>query len=55
MLIVNSVFIEPVIDGGFEINVIAEVAGTSRGGEELRLFGDGVSAIHFFIGAGIVL
>lgn len=35
MLIVNSVLVEPVVDGGLEIDVISKVSGSRRSDKEL--------------------
>ena len=55
VLVMGSVLVEPVIDVRLEINVVTKVAGPGRGGEELRLFGDQVSAIEFNIRPAVVL
>ncbi len=39
LLIVDSVLVEPVVEGHFEVDVVAEVAGPCRGDEEVRLVG----------------
>lgn len=46
MLIVDSVLVKPVIQIGLEVDVVAEVAWSCRGHEELRLVGNGVVVIE---------
>ena len=41
VLIVNSVFVKPVIDLNLEVDVVTKVSWTSRGDEELWLIRDG--------------
>lgn len=55
MLVVNSVLVEPVVESGFEIDVVAEVAGAGRGDEEVRLVGNGVVAVELFAGPLVVV
>lgn len=55
MLVVNSIFIEPVVDGCFKINMISEVAWPCGSGEELGLFGHQVGTIHLNVGSSVVL
>ena len=55
MFVVDSVLVEPVVDGGFEVDVIAEVAGSCRGDEEVLFFGDGVIDVEFLAGPLVVL
>lgn len=51
----DSVLVEPVVQSGLEVDVVAEVAGTGGSGEELRLVGDGVVDVELFGGALIVV
>jgi hypothetical protein len=55
MLVVDSILIEPVVEGGLEVDVISEVARPGRGDEELCLIRDGVIVIEFLGGSLIVL
>ena len=55
VLVVDPVLVEPVVEGGLEVDVVAEVAGTGGGGEELRLVGDGVVDVELLGGALIVV
>lgn len=54
MLIVDSIFIEPVIESGFEVDVISEVSGSCGGDKELSFIRDGVIVIEFLGGSLIV-
>lgn len=54
MFVVYSVFVEPVIDGRLEIDVITEVAWSGGGDKELSLVGYGMEAIKFFVGSLII-
>jgi hypothetical protein len=54
VLIVDSVFIEPVIEGGLEVDVISEVSGSGGCDKELCFIRDGVIVIEFLRGALIV-
>ena len=54
VLIVDSIFIEPVIESGFEVDVISEVSGSCGGDKELCFIRDGVIVIEFLGGALIV-
>lgn len=54
VLVIDPVFVKPVVDGGCEVNMVAEVAWAGRGGEELGFFGHLMGPIHFFIGPGVV-
>lgn len=54
MFVIYSVFVEPVIDGGLEIDVITEVAWSGRSDKELSLVGYGMEAIEFFVGSLII-
>jgi hypothetical protein len=49
MFVVYSVFVEPVINGGLEIDMVTEVAGTGRGDEELGFVGDGMEPVQLFV------
>jgi hypothetical protein len=40
VFVVYSVFVEPVVNGGLEIDMIAEVSGSCRGDEELGFVRD---------------
>ena len=42
MLIMNSILIEPVVNVGFEIDVISKVSGPGGADEEAMLIGHGV-------------
>ena len=55
MFVVDSVFIEPVVDGGFEVDVITEVAWPGGGDKEVLFFWDGVIDVEFFAGPFVVL
>lgn len=54
MFVIYSVFVEPVIDGGLEIDVITEVSWSGGGDKELSLIGYGMEAIKFFVGSLII-
>lgn len=54
VLIVDSIFIEPVIESGFEVDVISEVSGSCGGDKELCFIRDGVIVIEFLGGSLIV-
>jgi len=54
MFVIYSVFVEPVIDGGLEIDVITEVSWSGGGDKELSLVGYGMEAIKFFVGSLII-
>jgi hypothetical protein len=54
VLIINSIFIKPVIESGLEVNVISEVSGSCGGDKELCFVGDGVIVIEFLGGSLIV-
>jgi hypothetical protein len=55
MFVVDSIFVEPVVDGCSKINMVSEVAWPGGGGEELGFFGHQVSAIHLDVGSSVVL
>ncbi len=40
VFVVDSVFLEPVVDGGLEVDVVTEVSWSGTGHEELCLVGD---------------
>jgi hypothetical protein len=40
VLVVDSVFLEPIVDVGFEVDVVTEVSGPGRGHEEAVFIGD---------------
>lgn len=54
VFVVYSVFVEPVIDGGLEVDVITEVAWSGTGDKELSLIGDGMEAIELFVSSLII-
>jgi len=54
MFVIYSVFVEPVIDGGLEIDVITEVSWSGGGDKELSLVRYGMEAIKFFVGSLII-
>ncbi|MDD2984742.1 MAG: hypothetical protein PHQ74_15290 [Crocinitomicaceae bacterium] len=54
MFVIYSVFVEPVIDGGLEIDVITEVSWSSGGDKELSFVRYGMEAIKFFVGSLII-
>ena len=45
MFIMDTILIKPVINGGFEVNVITEIARPSWSGEKLCFFWDQMSSI----------
>lgn len=51
----GPIFLKPIIDVDFEINMISEIAWPGGGGEELCFFRDEMGAIHFNIGSSVVL
>lgn len=53
-LVVDSVLIEPVVDGGLEIDVIAEVSRTGAGDKELSFIWNRMESIQLFIGPLII-
>lgn len=55
MLVVDSILIEPVVEGGLEVDVISEVPWPRGGDKELSFIRDGVIVIEFLGGSLIVL
>lgn len=54
-LVMDSVLIEPVVDGWLEINMITEVSWTGTGDKELSLIWNRMEPIQLFIGPFIIL
>ena len=50
----DSVFIEPVIDAGLEVDVISKVSRPGASYEELCFVRDGMEFIKLFIGSFII-
>lgn len=55
MLVVNSVLVEPVIEGCFEIDVISEISRAGWSHKEMWLIGNRVITIKFFACSLIVI
>jgi hypothetical protein len=55
VLVVDSVFIEPVVDGGLEVDMVSEIAWSGRCYKELCFIWDAVGAIQLDVGSSIVL
>jgi hypothetical protein len=55
VFVVQSVLIEPVVEGGFEVDVISEVAGAWGGHKEVSLVGDGVVFVQLLARTFVVL
>lgn len=55
MFVVDSVLIEPVVDVGFEVDVISKVSRSCWCDKEAVFIWDGVVYVEFFICAFIVL
>jgi len=55
MLVVNSVFIKPIIKGGLEIDVVSEISRSSWGHKKVRLVRNGVITVKLFACSFIVV
>ncbi len=54
VFVVYSVFIEPVIDSGLEIDMVAEVTGAGRGDKEIGLVRHWMEAVQLFVCAFVI-
>jgi hypothetical protein len=55
VLVVDSVFVEPVVDVSFEVDVVSEVSGSGGSHEKAVLIRDGVVVVKFLAGPLVVL
>lgn len=55
MFVVDSVFIEPVINVNLEVKMVTEVSWSSRGSEKLWFFINLMGSGELFINSGVVL
>lgn len=55
VLVVQSIFIKPIINSCFEIYMITEVSCSCSGGEELSFFRHQMGSVHFYVWSPIVL
>lgn len=55
MLVVDSVLVEPIVDGGFEVDMVSEVAWPGWGDKEVLFVGNRVVDVKLFASSFIVL